>query len=236
MGAFSFDFVRAGAGSDADDAHRLSTTRTRRNERKSLRRLSRARLHRLRLPDRAGSCRWPSSCAASLVWARSDRWRQLEALPPEISYTLLRLSDGTRLPRRDLFDVRFQQALLDDLQSDRSALLQGVSDVEAGLYEGGLKCGMLWRSFLTVYRSWECSLDLIDVLARSKTGALGRTVCEVRMRDHRRAHRCQIGCGTALPSCYLFNRLLASSAEPRSTSLVLQDYDAEGSLRRSLHR
>ena len=68
-----------------------------------------------------------------------DLTAQLDALPPEISYTVLRLSDGTRLPRRDLFDVRFQQALLDDLQSERSALLQGVSDVEAGLYEGGLK-------------------------------------------------------------------------------------------------
>ena len=99
--------------------------------------------------------------------------------------TRLRLSDGTRLPRRDLFDVRFQQALLDDLQSDRSALLQGVSDVEAGAYEGGLKSVELVSMFSDVGRSWECSLDLIDVLARSRTEASGSTVCEVRASSRR---------------------------------------------------
>ena len=98
---------------------------------------------------------------------------------------MLRLSDGTRLPRRDLFDVRFQQALLDDLQSDRSALLQGVSDVEAGAYEGGLKSVELVSMFSDVGRSWECSLDLIDVLVRSRTEASGSTVCEVRASSRR---------------------------------------------------
>lgn len=96
-------------------------------------------------------------------------------------------------------------------------------------------CATFSRWRLTVSRSWECSLELIDVLARSKTDALGRSVCEVRMLNLDQAQLCQIGCGTALPSCYLLNRLLASSAEPRLTSFVLQDYDAEGASPRSLN-
>lgn len=101
----------------------------------------------------------------------------MSALPPVISYTPLSLptpppkpattttdpllSGPTNIiiPRRDLFDVRFQ--LLNDTTVDDSAdaeahleFVDAPSDLLPGIYEGGLK-------------TWECSIDLAAYLAHT---------------------------------------------------------------------
>lgn len=120
--------------------------------------------------------------------------RQLEALPSIISYSTLeipisRQSAKVTLARRDLYDVRYQliaqeeeggstDATRDESRNEdvpKEAELSYVdnpSDLAPGLYEGGLK-------------TWECSLDLVDVLEgkikaeRGSRWARGKRVFEV---------------------------------------------------------
>ncbi|KDQ22446.1 hypothetical protein PLEOSDRAFT_1051153 [Pleurotus ostreatus PC15] len=143
----------------------------------------------------------------------------LDALPDMISYSPLSipLSSGRDLTlvRRDLFDARFQliseaEEDLDEETSKREEIpesslkfVDSPSDLVPGVYEGGLK-------------TWECALDLVDYLensgARSPTG---KVILE-------------LGCGTAIPSIYLLERLFAQL--PTNTGLPmthihLQDYN-----------
>ncbi|KAF8316782.1 hypothetical protein DL93DRAFT_2191697 [Clavulina sp. PMI_390] len=153
----------------------------------------------------------------------------IQALPPVISYTPLRLPLATAvprnpqtnsgpssaaeilpivLPRRDLFDVRFQLLNADDedaMDTEPKELesVDAPSDLVPGVYEGGLK-------------TWECSIDLAAYLAHSvKPRIPGGNFLE-------------LGCGTALPSLYLlyevFNNTQASS-DPQATMFCLQDYN-----------
>jgi hypothetical protein len=91
---------------------------------------------------------------------------QLAALPPSLTYTTLTLpaaspDSSVTIPRRDLFDVRLQLMSEDPLSpdpgSEQTTLLAGLGndDIDPNIYEGGLK-------------SWECSLDLVGVLARER--------------------------------------------------------------------
>ncbi|KAF4580400.1 hypothetical protein EYR40_003116 [Pleurotus pulmonarius] len=167
----------------------------------------------------------PSSDPSSSAAGTMQTFRELtlnellDALPDMISYSPLSipLSSGRDLTlvRRDLFDARFQ--LISEAEEDpdeetskrekisESSLkfVDSPSDLVPGVYEGGLK-------------TWECALDLVDYLensgARSPTG---KVILE-------------LGCGTAIPSIYLLERLFAQP--PTNTGLPmthihLQDYN-----------
>ncbi|KAF4563744.1 hypothetical protein EYR36_002985 [Pleurotus pulmonarius] len=136
-----------------------------------------------------------------------------------ISYSPLAipLSSGRDLTlvRRDLFDARFQ--LISEAEEDpdeetskrekisESSLkfVDSPSDLVPGVYEGGLK-------------TWECALDLVDYL---ENGGARRPTGKVIL---------ELGCGTAIPSIYLLERLFAQP--PTNTGLPmthihLQDYN-----------
>jgi protein-histidine N-methyltransferase len=107
----------------------------------------------------------------------------LNSLPSKISYSsiIIPLASGGELslPRRDLFDARFQlisqntddpDALEQPSINERSALhfLDAPSDLVPLVYEGGLK-------------TWECSLDLASYLdgISSQFDVSGKRVLEV---------------------------------------------------------
>ncbi|KAM0753535.1 hypothetical protein T439DRAFT_285325, partial [Meredithblackwellia eburnea MCA 4105] len=176
----------------------------------------------------------------------------LQTLPPLISYTPVHIplssphngQSSTFLLRRDLFDARFQviaqsgavdeggdsgadlssgkieheiEHRFDDGQA-KETFVDEETDLVKGVYEGGLK-------------TWECSLDLVDCLCGLGFGDLqggepdmirGKSVLE-------------IGCGTALPTCALFSRLVAEVTRAPSTPgnpakvtrIHLQDYNKQ---------
>ncbi|KAG1731721.1 hypothetical protein EDB19DRAFT_1737026 [Suillus lakei] len=142
----------------------------------------------------------------------------LNSLPSKISYSpiTIPLANGGELslPRRDLFDARFQliSQNADDLDASqqpsisnaRSALhfLDAPSDLVPLVYEGGLK-------------TWECSLDLASHLdgIGSQFDARGKRVLE-------------IGCGTSIPSLYILHRIFSSPPSQNQTHIHLQDYNA----------
>lgn len=128
---------------------------------------------------------------------------------------------GTELYRRQLHDVQYQLMVEDSLDADAAAaastsadsedvraemdILMGAcdSDLANGVYEGGLK-------------SWECSYDCIEYLSRlSRFDAL--------LQSRGRFSYLEIGCGTALPSMYVLQRIIEQGAQ--NVSLVLTDYN-----------
>ncbi|KAG2107336.1 hypothetical protein BD769DRAFT_132913 [Suillus cothurnatus] len=141
----------------------------------------------------------------------------LNSLPSKISYSpiTIPLASGGELslPRRDLFDARFQlisqnaddpDALEQPSIHARSALhfLDAPSDLVPLVYEGGLK-------------TWECSLDLASYLdsISSQFDVSGKRVLE-------------IGCGTSIPSLYILHRIFSSPPSQNQTHIHLQDYNA----------
>lgn len=131
------------------------------------------------------------SCPVLTTSSNAFRPGQISALPPVISYTPLRLITSTAasdefasltsrgqpiiLPRRDLFDVRFQ--LLNDTDADGDEemveapkeleFVDAPSDLVPGIYEGGLK-------------TWECSIDLAAYLAHEvQPEVIGKRFIEV---------------------------------------------------------
>jgi len=89
-------------------------------------------------------------------------------------------------------------------EKERTALLSfinGNEDVRPGVYEGGLK-------------SWECSIDLVQYIS-SRPDIL---------HDCNPTSILELGCGTSLPSLYLFQQALQSSAVGAYT-LHLADYN-----------
>ncbi|KAI0747127.1 hypothetical protein C8Q80DRAFT_822566 [Daedaleopsis nitida] len=137
----------------------------------------------------------------------------IAALPPAISFSPLSivLSTGQEicLSRRDLFDARFQMISDDtiDTKIGRSDIdfVDAPSDLVPGVYEGGLK-------------TWECSLDLVEVLHSMYGRNLARNIRGKRILE--------LGCGTAVPSLYILHSLF--SEEPATAGDVdihLQDYN-----------
>ncbi|KAF9030035.1 hypothetical protein BDZ89DRAFT_1064980 [Hymenopellis radicata] len=133
----------------------------------------------------------------------------IDCSPPLISCSPLAvpLSTGEILsiPRRDLFDARFQVINEEDSDSargkDAADFLDAPSDLVHGVYEGGLK-------------TWECSLDLVDYLA-------GNADC------HPEGKRIlEVGCGTAVPSLYLIRKIFSGARPTHPTEIHLQDYNA----------
>ncbi|KAG0699811.1 hypothetical protein DFH29DRAFT_1081054 [Suillus ampliporus] len=142
----------------------------------------------------------------------------LDSLPSKISYSpvTIPLASGGELalPRRDLFDARFQliSQNADDpdaseqpaMANSRSALqfFDAPSDLVPLVYEGGLK-------------TWECSLDLASYLDGicSQFDVRGKRVLE-------------IGCGTSIPSLYILHRIFSSPLSQNQTHIHFQDYNA----------
>ncbi|PFH48079.1 hypothetical protein AMATHDRAFT_49792 [Amanita thiersii Skay4041] len=143
----------------------------------------------------------------------------LDTLPPLISSSPLVVPISSKnapliLPRRDLFDARFQLISESNLDDTLLKFLDSPSDLVPGQYEGGFK-------------TWECSLDVVDYLENSNVipSPVGKQVLEVRNSFI----TCSVGCGTAVPSMYLLQRLFSSAVDtdklPR-TLFHLQDYNA----------
>ncbi|KAH9988825.1 hypothetical protein BJV74DRAFT_773312, partial [Russula compacta] len=147
----------------------------------------------------------------------------LDALPEALSYSSLTLpgpNNGHTLVRRDLFDARFQLLTAQGNDSKRDSdeqtaaaasfeFVDAPADLVPGAYEGGLK-------------TWECALDLAAYLDRDVLGAAaGRRVRGQRVLE--------LGCGTAVPTLLLLDRLFAHLAsEPKATAetdIHLQDYN-----------
>ncbi|KAL8293283.1 hypothetical protein RQP46_000977 [Phenoliferia psychrophenolica] len=189
--------------------------------------------------------------ASCLPHAQEPLSSLLDTLPPLISYTPVTValsspsaaSPTTTLLRRDLFDARFQVISQDELEDDsegeeeqegqeggearqdkgkaREHFVDEESDLVKGVYEGGLK-------------TWECSLDLVDCLySKHLAGPLGQAgeVDSVRGKSF-----LEIGCGTALPTCAVFARLIAEvqrapsspdGPRPKPTRIHLQDYNTQ---------
>ncbi|KAF8646923.1 hypothetical protein AX16_007015 [Volvariella volvacea WC 439] len=155
----------------------------------------------------------------------------LNNLPSKISYSplVVRVAQAGNekdivIPRRDLFDARFQ-LIADDEQEegdgeklkadleDALKFIETPSDLVPGVYEGGLK-------------TWECSVDLVEYLEGVRSGSSDK--------DWRKI--LEIGCGTAVPSCYLLQQIFeqssvsneastGSGAETPLYSVHLQDYN-----------
>lgn len=159
----------------------------------------------------------------------------MKTLSPIISYTPLFIKGGgknesnsIRLPRRDLYDARFQiisEGALSDEEDDEDedrmdveppelnvtehttlppqahlAYIDAPSDVIPDIYEGGLK-------------TWECSIDVVEYLSRlDALPFAGKAILEV-------------GCGTAIPTAYLLQNLFNSAPSDKQTVIHLQDYN-----------
>ncbi|KWU46482.1 hypothetical protein RHOSPDRAFT_31938 [Rhodotorula sp. JG-1b] len=163
----------------------------------------------------------------------------LATLPPLLSYTPVSVpinSQGNRqitLLRRDLFDARFQILNQDECEADdhqasvdkevkgktKEVFVDEQSDLVKGVYEGGLK-------------TWECSLDLVDCLDQQGY-PVDRDLATKRIRG---SSVLEIGCGTAIPTCAVFARLLneiaqdptpEDSPKPRKTRIHVQDYNKQ---------
>lgn len=115
-----------------------------------------------------------------------------------------------KLYRRDLFDMKHQLMSEDDpvtTSGENSNELDILihEDLRKNIYEGGLK-------------SWECSIDLVSLLNESfhssKELSFAETNCIV-----------EIGCGTALPSEYIFQQYLKQEINT-GLNLILTDYNS----------
>ncbi|KAJ7049950.1 hypothetical protein C8F01DRAFT_1181069 [Mycena amicta] len=92
-----------------------------------------------------------------------------------------------------------------NLQSSALAFLDAPSDLVPGVYEGGLK-------------TWECSLDLVNYLDGVTGSSGGSYFTGQRVLE--------VGCGTAIPSTYIVNRLFHEEPSAAGAEIHLQDYNA----------
>ncbi|CUS23996.1 LAQU0S13e00958g1_1 [Lachancea quebecensis] len=143
---------------------------------------------------------------------KQPQWEDLDGIleslkDVRVSFEKIHTPDkGIPLYRRELFDVKHQLMTESDEKDDEQSkaeleILMGETneDVRRNVYEGGLK-------------SWECSIDLVDALSADfGNGFSSGTILE-------------LGCGTSLPSEYLFAELLKSNGHCNA-KLILADYN-----------
>ncbi|KAI5789155.1 hypothetical protein EDC01DRAFT_131762 [Geopyxis carbonaria] len=127
-------------------------------------------------------------------------------IPCNLSYTSVQITHSKLLPRRELYDVRMQIMAEDNVNEKISSQKEtsvglGNEDILSQVYEGGLK-------------TWECSIDLVKYLEDEAT--LLPTASRFL----------ELGCGTALPSLYLFSQLLQIN-QPGCFTLTLADYNID---------
>lgn len=120
----------------------------------------------------------------------------------KISYTRDTNEPGA-LPRRDLFDVKYQLMAQDKELTETDHILLGDTneDIRPSLYEGGVKV-------------WECSFDMIHVLEQQK---------QKYVDSKRPLAVLEMGCGAAIPCAYL----LRNAVRERSTDMrfCLSDFN-----------
>ncbi|KAG8764620.1 hypothetical protein FRC12_007997 [Ceratobasidium sp. 428] len=139
-------------------------------------------------------------------------------LPDDISYSSVRAGELC-IPRRELFDVRMQLITLEaqtdkeerskeDLNQNQAAIefVSRPSDLVPRVYEGGLK-------------TWECSLDLANYVVDP----------QFEISDLRGKMIIELGCGTAMPTLSIIQKLLdrppPADSDPK-TIIHVQDYNA----------
>ncbi|KAI4661801.1 uncharacterized protein J4E78_004591 [Alternaria triticimaculans] len=132
----------------------------------------------------------------------------LASLPDKLSYSTINITSPkgftTRLPRRELFDVRLQLMAEDDGSSQTPLTGLDDSDLRQNVYEGG-------------YKTWECSLDLVRYLLDRGP----RKDLDDLMRV---GHVIEMGCGSALPSLLLFQYAVTNQL---GIYFTLTDYNAD---------
>ena len=106
----------------------------------------------------------------------------MSSLPNAISFSPLSIPTSSNqtvvLPRRDLFDARFQLISSEDATDTENPasghsdidFLDAPSDLVPGVYEGGLK-------------TWECSLDLVDCLSSTYGPDIGTELRRKRVLE-----------------------------------------------------
>lgn len=119
-----------------------------------------------------------------------------------ISFDNYTTPQGNVIYRRELFDIKHQAMTEEEGDLSRpihDVLLgdQGL-DIQRNVYEGGFKL-------------WECSYDLVDL---------------IRARDYMQDKLIflDMGCGSGLPSCFLFLHLLTRGTPLK---LILADFNYE---------
>lgn len=117
--------------------------------------------------------------------------------------------NGNIVYRRQLFDIKHQVMTeeSEDANEVHNILIGNSSDevdVRKNVYEGGFKL-------------WECSYDLVDRLhLLHKKGETGNYHSLL-----------ELGCGTALPTCYLLMLLLGSLTNSGPSTFVFSDFNFE---------
>lgn len=119
----------------------------------------------------------------------------LKRRAPRISYSV----DQYGLPRRDLYDVRFELMNLNEMSEEERILLSGDEDVRKNVYEGGLKI-------------WEGTNDLLEVLSQP----------EFLNQEFKGGKVMELGCGAGIPSCYLLYNAIKASLPCK---FVFSDYN-----------
>ncbi|KAJ6257736.1 hypothetical protein Dda_7524 [Drechslerella dactyloides] len=168
-------------------------------------------------PASSGPVATEAASASRLPAAAHSLDDLISQLPPHIAYSTLQLplspSRTVTIPRRELFDVKMQLMAEDTMAAnsgttstnDRFTAAFTDEDIRTNTYEGGLK-------------SWECSSDLVKQLAENDE--IWQPYCRRIL---------ELGCGTALPTCYILQTLLASPSLPLShgVHLTLADYNID---------
>ncbi|KAK6532970.1 hypothetical protein TWF281_007137 [Arthrobotrys megalospora] len=152
----------------------------------------------------------PSSASSRVPAQLHSLDELISKLPPHIAYSPLSIpltsSKTITIPRRELFDVKMQLMAEDNNPSTNASQNFSAAftdeDIRTNTYEGGLK-------------SWECSSDLVKQLVSDS---------EIWKNS---SHRIlELGCGTALPSCYILQTLLSSPGD-HPVHLTLADYNID---------
>ncbi|KAF3938499.1 hypothetical protein ABW19_dt0205728 [Dactylella cylindrospora] len=162
----------------------------------------------------------PTSTASEISARLHTLEDLISQLPPHITYSTLILptssSTEISIPRRDLYDVKMQLMAEDTMSSATTSTSTPSTeapkftaafadeDIRTNLYEGGLK-------------SWECSSDLVKQLAS-----------DVDTWQSHSNRIIELGCGTALPTCYILQTLLSQKdPSPNGVHLTLADYNLD---------
>lgn len=143
----------------------------------------------------------------------------LSALPSRISYSSLTIplkGSKTTLYRRDLFDARFQ--LINDDQGEHEGESQQDPSVER--FSAGTQTDLIPGVYEGGFKTWESAIDLVAHLEDCISQEEGsRFLKDVKVTE--------LGCGTALPSMYLFSRILSEAEETVNSRLVLCDFNEQ---------
>lgn len=115
---------------------------------------------------------------------------------------------GNIIYRRELFDIKHQVMMEEDENNNEmiNDILVGENkdDLKKDVYEGGFK-------------SWECSYDSVDHISEMiKLGKLNQY-----------KHILELGCGTALPTCFLLLNYFNGNIKPAATQITLSDFNYE---------